>query len=1455
MEGDVVDPALDGERREGSAAQPCDPQGTVMRAGVSSRVRRTVREGSRRWTATGLLALLSASALTPLLAVGAGEGALAVVASVGANVLTDVVKSGVAKIRGTSAAQQEIEPELEQRIRDILEGGGREAELLRAEIADLIREFGLVGAAIDAAVATGDRALQVTLAEGLGGLGERFEEFGFVLSDVAEQLRLIREDADRQRADLQVTVGLQYRQATDTRLLLEKLSLLERRIAPGGIGPATGVTRWEDRSPYQGLAPYGEGDAEVFAGREVIIAELVSTLSQRMVGSGLLVVTGASGAGKSSLLRAGLLPSIARGELSEPARDWPRHVIDQPTASPLARFAVLLAGLARLDAPTVLAALQRDPKNAVLLVRQAVDHDARQREVSGQGRLVLILDQFEEIFDDDVPGDQRTVLIAALSAAAAASAALIVIAVRGDFIDRCAAHPELAGALREGPFVVGPMAETDLRAAITAPADVAGLELEPGLADTILAELRSSTEGYGVGSLPLLSQTMLTVWEHREGNRLTTRGYRLTGGVTRAVATSAEAAYKSLDDARRQVARQVFQQLTTVMEDGRLARRTVARTDLQGEDVLEVFARRRLVVVDAESVQIAHDALLHHWPRLRGWLEADLTGHALRSQLLDDAEDWQSNGRTSAYLYRAERLTAIQRVVRPGTPLPGTAREFLDASAQAESRRKGVRRLVLASLSTLLVLALAATGVALAQREEAQTQQRAAVARLLVTQAEALRDADPRRALQLGIAADRIHSDSQTRASLVGTLTRTKYAGSFSAADGSVRLAFSPVSRMLATVGRYDKTLPESVERRFVVTLWSVPDRGTPRRLGTPVDMRGNSDILAFSPDGRLLVTGAERDSAVTLWNVADPLRPVRVGICDLGEYRYVRSLATSPDGRTLAIGDQDGSLTLWNIADPARPKGIGMPLAGLKDAVDSVAFSSDGRIVAAGGDEGVVLWDVKDPAKPRRLGGPLAGRSPVAFAPDRPLLATHLKDRSPTNQNAFVLWDLRDPGVVRRIGTSLSGNNASIAFSPTGDLAATIRFDGTTVLWDVTDPARPVVWGTPMGGHTGLALYAAFSTDGRTLATSSYDTTVILRDLSDARRLTRRWPVLPVDSVAFRPDGRAVASGVTSRTAALWGLADPARPAVHNIGVPAVITQLSPDGRLLATAGQDARTTVWDVSDPARPIRRTSVTGFPFLFSPDNRMLITGDNDASILWDLSDPAHPLRRTDKLPARLVLIAAFSPDSRTLAAAHLYGSYGDVTLYDLSEAQASEWPVKIRTGSSANVTALRFSPNGRMLATGRSDGKVLLWDLSARSAPTRVGQPLIAVTEDPEGNTHAMISKVSVTALAFSSDGRMMAAAGKASLALWDLSNPSVAKDLAPPQPLPDVGGVRSLEFALGDGAIVTAAFEARATLWDLSSVIGLQRHAVGRACAVVEEGLDRVAWARFVEALPYRETC
>jgi len=448
------------------------------------------------------------------------------------------------------------------------------------------------------------------------------------------------------------------------------LAVLQGQAAAGG-GPV-----WAG-CPYLGLVPFEERDARVFYGRGELADQLVQKLAGRLDGPGILLVAGESGTGKSSLLRAGLLPRLAAGALGPGSERWPRRVI-RPAASPLRELAAGLAEVAGTDPVSVHRSLSAAPGEAPVLVELAV------RTVVGRGadlglgalanaaaavppRLVLVVDQFEELFtaggDAEAGRAEREAFIAALHAVVTGRAgpqklppALVVAVVRADFIGRLAAYPPLKAAVEAGLFMVGPMSEAELRLAVTGPAAEAGLNVEPALVEAVIAELREGISGLGSGVLPLMSQAMAATWELREGSELTLRTYRRAGGVADAVNRSAQAAYDTLTSRQKDAARLVFTQLTLITPDGQFARRQCSRTDLHpaGEQsadidaVVDIFSAHRLLVLGQDGVEIAHDVLLQAWKQLRDWLGDDQLDRALYSQVLNDAQTWDDNRRDSS---------------------------------------------------------------------------------------------------------------------------------------------------------------------------------------------------------------------------------------------------------------------------------------------------------------------------------------------------------------------------------------------------------------------------------------------------------------------------------------------------------------------------------------------------------------------------------------------------------------------------------------------------------------------------------------------------------------------------------------------------------------------------------------------------------------------------------------
>ena len=379
----------------------------------------------------------------------------------------------------------------------------------------------------------------------------------------------------------------------------EVLAAVRGTAGPAAESPAPGESLVWSGCPYLGLVPFEERDARVFYGRGEMVAQLVQWLAERLDGAGMQLVAGESGAGKSSLLRAGLMPWLAAGALGPGSERWPRRVI-RPTGSPLRELAMQLAEVASADPVSVYRSLSAAPDEAPMLVEQAVRIATSRGPASGPGRpgdatacppprLILVVDQFEELFTAGGDADaDRDDFITALHAAATVPAgpqhlpaALVIAAVRADYLGRLIAHPALKAALEAGPFTVGPMSEGELRLAVTGPAAEAGLAVEPALVEAVIAELREGARGgLGSGVLPLMSQAMAATWQRRAGNELTLRGYRRAGGVANAVNRSAQAAYDTLTSPQKDAARLVFTQLTVITADGQFARRRCHRADL-----------------------------------------------------------------------------------------------------------------------------------------------------------------------------------------------------------------------------------------------------------------------------------------------------------------------------------------------------------------------------------------------------------------------------------------------------------------------------------------------------------------------------------------------------------------------------------------------------------------------------------------------------------------------------------------------------------------------------------------------------------------------------------------------------------------------------------------------------------------------------------------------------------
>jgi hypothetical protein len=507
-----------------------------------------------------------------------------------------------------------------------------------------------------------------SIARASGGIPGRVHE---LMSDWAE-----REAARRLAAAAEYLATQRRERSADLDFANNVIGLKLARLYRG---EQRSLETGAEQCPYKGLASFEEGDARLFFGRERLVGELAA----RTVGTGLLAVVGASGSGKSSVIAAGLLPSLKAGLLPGSER-W-RSVVIRPGEHPLAALDSLAAS----------------------------DGNANER-------LVLVIDQFEEVFTMCGDESERAEFVDRLiSIGTVADDAVVVLTLRADFAGECAGCPELAQLLAANLILVGPMTSDELRRTVELPARRLGLRVESSLVETLVAEV-----GDEPGGLPLLSTALVELWMSRSDGWLRLDVYERLGGVRGAVARLADSAYENLTDVERSAARRLFMRLVTTGEEGALTRRTVpfSELDLERDPVLSSVVDRltgdRLLTADDGAVEVAHEALLREWPRFQEWLASDAQGRQLREQLTQGAKRWEATGRDAAELYRGARLSAtLDWAAGRERELNELEWEFLKESRVKSERelarqRRTNRRLkgLLAGVGVLL-LAMIAAGI------------------------------------------------------------------------------------------------------------------------------------------------------------------------------------------------------------------------------------------------------------------------------------------------------------------------------------------------------------------------------------------------------------------------------------------------------------------------------------------------------------------------------------------------------------------------------------------------------------------------------------------------------------------------------------------------------------------------------------------------------------------------
>jgi WD40 repeat protein len=1389
-----------------------------------------------------LLSLLCASAFSAVTAASPGMKEAPTLGVLPSRVvLGDLISAAIEGVRvgnhGRPPSPQDLEREIYWRVERVLTAQDQRAAVLRTEIAAVLAETDALRSALLSAIETGNDRLRNDVIAAIDTLSSGYPEMAFLLRGGDHEAAQMPRRLDEQGAEFRTLSGKIRRQPADVRTTREDLAAIRHRQVRAGRSEASDADRgprWDSGCPYRGLLPFDQEHAEVFYGRQRLTAELIAKLAGRLAGPSMVVVSGASGAGKSSLLHAALLPALAEGTYLEGSDGWAR-VVMTPTGDPLTELATRLAALSRGDATIIRHALAANPDQAHLVVGQAVPDGPGRGNGSWPPaavrpeRLVLIIDQFEEVFTlAPGRGDAgQQAFIAALCAAATQPygprgepPAVVVISVRGDFWARCAAHAGLARLMQDGMFVVGPMTGAELREAITGPAAAAGLQIDADLADTILADLRTAGQDEAEGILPLLSQAMMLTWRKRDGHRLTAQGYRETGGVARSVEFSAEAVYEALPDAGQQVAREIFEALVLVGPDGQLARHTVPRAELAAgrrdaarravDTVLEAFASSRLLVLDGDTVQIAHDVLLRAWPRLRGWLDSEQVNWILYTQLQEDAAEWAEHGRDSSFLYRGSQLAAVEQAAAQWAADParypvltGDQPGFLEASRQHAARSARTRRAAVLTLVLLVVLSLAGAGIAAQADRTANQQRNAALSRQLASESEAFDVPDPATASLLAAAAWSVAPTAQARVAMLdvsaqpvravlNTTSAIKSAVAFSpdgktlaaaAWDGTIRLwdlrerreiaklpdhdttpaiamTFSPNGRILAVVG-YNN----------LIRLWDVAGL---RPYGTPI----TGDAIAFSPAGDLVAT-VDNAHVITLLNLASGHH---VGRSMIGQ-----AVGFSPDGKIMAIANNSGEVLLWNTATQTP---TGPPIRLGTEPVTQISFSPDGRVLATvqakvGATGTVRLWNI---ASRREIGPKLPGNT-VAFSYDGSILASEFEDFG-----AIRLWDA---ATGQQIDTTLTDDMnsfgpSSMAFSPDGLILATGDV-GPVRLWDLTIYQQ---LGVPVAKTPNAFNTVALSPDGKQLAVAGDD-----RDLK----------VLDIVSRKHRSTSLHDGGGFYSAAA------------------------FSPNRKYLAAGTVDGRVVLWSAATHRLITTFTASTQISHLvFSPDSEFLAVSllNNDGARVWNIRSLRNATPVLDVAKGEAADLS-FNRDSKILATV---STSGTIRFWNISNGRLAGAPL---TATDRGINAIAYSPNGSILAAAENNGTIQLWNPATRSqfASFSAGTP-----------NHGGGSLPVVHALAFNPAGTLLATANADGTAkLWDLASyQQVGGPLTA-----DSSVVRDVAFSADGRMLATTGDDGEAILWD----VALPPDPQGLLCQIAGRSLDRAEWHTYAPAEPYRKVC